>query len=562
MTSQLYKPLLKKRLSLIGEVARRRGDSLKQKLAIISNLIIPGIVRGKEYQSQRELADKVISEFSTESDLEFQGTVLIDAQWDNPNHWIRYALLRSALGLARSREIGILGEFRNEWCTRTLKSFGIQEIINCSSWDPNGQNLYQEAQTILEGTKSAEDILQWQLPENLPAALVYDGFLKKQKSGYVRHEDPQLIKYLIQVLTYIYRAKQIITSYPFDLLVVSHINHYRYSPLVWMALQRKIPVIRIHENYGVAGFVKLATPSDIFQGINRIQMADYQQLSVKQINQLAGIGQSYLKMRRAGKTDDIAAIFAYQKKNEFVDRRKLLDAFSWDQEKPVIGIYASRWFDFPHNLGMANFRDFWDWIQTTIDVVFKNQGVNWLFKDHPTNEWVQGAALKEIVPSGDTCQHLQVVPNDWSSAAVMDCLDGLITYHGTAGIECAALGKPVLVADKGWNHDIGFVKWARSREEYLQALGTQWWKELDLQKTTKLAQVFAGLHFGKPSWQNSFVLEFDSVQDEIYKKVPSLFSPENEPAIAQEIATIREWFYSDSCHYHTYKMSHAESFTP
>ena len=33
--------------------------------------------------------------------------------------------------------------------------------------------------------------------------------------------------------------------------------------------------------------------------------------------------------------------------------------------------------------------------------------------------------------------------------------DALVTYHGTSALEYASLGKPVMVADRGWYHDFG-----------------------------------------------------------------------------------------------------------
>src|SRR5262245_53656053 len=44
----------------------------------------------------------------------FGGVTLIDGNFDNPNFWFRYALLRSALGLANGREIGAIGPYRRK----------------------------------------------------------------------------------------------------------------------------------------------------------------------------------------------------------------------------------------------------------------------------------------------------------------------------------------------------------------------------------------------------------------------------------------------------------------
>jgi hypothetical protein len=141
----------------------------------------------------------------------------------------------------------------------------------------------------------------------------------------------------------------------------------------------------------------------------------------------------------------------------------------------------------------------------------------------------------------------------------MDCVDGLVTYHGTAGIEFAAMGKPVLLADKGWYHDVGFAKWPKSRQEYLDALASEWWKDMDLRETSRKAQIFAGWYFCRPAWQGDFLLDDDSTQWAIYEKIPTLIK-ENTDVILREINTIREWFNSGHPHYHTYKMTRSDEF--
>ena len=57
--------------------------------------------------------------------------------------------------------------------------------------------------------------------------------------------------------------------------------------------------------------------------------------------------------------------------------------FSWDPKKPIICVYASKWFDTPHAYGMKNFIDFHDWISATIDRINNINDAQWLLKPHP-----------------------------------------------------------------------------------------------------------------------------------------------------------------------------------
>ncbi len=209
---------------------------------------------------------------------------------------------------------------------------------------------------------------------------------------------------------------------------------------------------------------------------------------------------------------------------------------------------------------MSHFRDFLDWIEATVDVARRSTHVNWLFKPHPCDQWYGGVTLSDVVPGLERNNHIRLAPVGWNGSAMLDAVDAIVTYHGTVGIEAAAAGKPVLVADRGWYHDAGFVRWSRSRAEYLDALATAWWKDIDVVDATHRARVFAGWYFGRPAWQQRFVLPDDSGQEALWTTVPALIASCRDE-IAQDVDLIRDWFDSGRRHYHTFKMSRAEAFT-
>lgn len=82
---------------------------------------------------------------------------------------------------------------------------------------------------------------------------------------------------------------------------------------------------------------------------------------------------------------------------------------------------------------------------------------------------------------------------------------------------------------------------------------------MDLAENAKLAQIFAGWYWGRPSWQKDFLLEDDSRQWEIYINIPNLLE-NNKEVIEKEIETIRSWFGSSYPHYHTYKMMQTDDY--
>ena len=521
----------------------------------------PGpLYRAYDLSRWRRRSESILADFMADAEPRFKGAVLVDAMWDNPNYWIRYALFRAAVGSAGGRELGVLGPYRAVEGRETLGRLGISRAVQVLDLRGDMAAHRQEAERLLSQTATPADVLRWRLPQGVPADFVYDGILKRQRAAIVDLADRRLVGYVTEALASIAAADALLDSDRFELVLLSHAVNFQFAALAWMAVRRGIPVVLLYGNYGVARFVKLVEPDDLYDTTDRPKAADLDGIPEARQQALAAIGSAYLEKRLSGRTDDIGGLYAFQKSSAHVSRDALVERFGWDPDRPVVGVYASNWFDFPHPCGMTHFRDFLDWIQATLSVAQRQRRVNWLFKAHPCDQWYGGVTLSDLVPPLEASGHVQLVPIDWNGAAVLDVVDAVVTYHGTVGIEAAAAGKPVLVADRGWYHDAGFVTWPQSREQYLDALAGDWWKAVDLHATRRRAQVFAGWYFGRPAWQQGFVLEDDPVQAPIYARVPRLFA-DNPEALRRELDTIRAWFASDRRHYHTFKMSLADEFS-
>ena len=541
-------------LSMQPYIAKRLA-----KIAFLSRRFCPRALYVRYRQSiWRAKAERILGELSRTGQNQFNSDILVDAMWDNPNYWIRYTLVRSALGLFAAREVGVLGPFRAPYCRQTLKRFGIKDIVQIKDFYGDMASNGEEAVRLLSSTKKPEDILRWKLPEGVPADLVYDGILKRQQAACINLQDPRLVNYVTEALSAISASQRLLEIKNFQLIALSHIISFHHGSLAWLALRKGIPVILLYGNYGIPRFVRLSKPMEIYDTTNRPTADEISALPRKQYEALARTGVDHLTKRRAGQTDDIGARYAYQKRQGIIDRVSMTAELGWDPSRPIIAVYASNWFDFPHACGMVHFRDFLDWLQATVEVAVGNQRVNWLFKAHPCDDWYGGVTLSDLMPAV-SYPHIRLADKRWNGSALMDCVDGLVTYHGTAGIEFAAAGKPVLLTDKGWYHDVGFAKWPKSRQEYLDLLASEWWSEIDLQEASRLAQIFAGWYFGRPTWQGNFILDDDSKQWKIYENVPTLIK-ENAEVISKEMETIREWFNSGHPHYHTYKMTRSDEF--
>ena len=135
----------------------------------------------------------------------------------------------------------------------------------------------------------------------------------------------------------------------------------------------------------------------------------------------------------------------------------------------------------------------------------------------------------------------------------------MVTYHGTGGIEYAACGKPVLVADKGWYHDNGFVIYPKSRSDYIEILRSNWIDNTDSEKMARIAKIFAGFYFCAPFWQKNLIMPDDCYKEDLEKMIMNNLDKKYD-FLNSEIECLRKWIDSDYSGYHTFKMINEQNY--
>ena len=490
----------------------------------------------------------------------FNGTTLVDATYDGPNYWFRFSLLRVAKGLSYGREIGVIGPFRQKEIRQTLDKLGIHEHVYFPTHSEPLDEYLCIAQAYVESLTSPDDLLTWRLPFGIPTWDLYDSILKHQRQAYLDINHPDLIFHVAKYLRDLYATERIVRDIQPNLAVLSHTASGRTNigTIVWHLLRRGIPIIVPQGGFGNLTHFKITKYEDIFSHPNRPTPSDIANLPLERRNLLQQAGKSYIERRLNGNARDLAAIQAFKDGRAFIDLPTLCSLYGWQCDKPIIGVFASVWFDNPHTYGMTEFRDFYDWLQVTIQIATQSDHVNWLFKPHPSEGWYGGVTLSDMLP-GSLPSHIRIASEQWDGACLRKCLHGIVTLHGTAGVEMTAIGKPVLAASRGWYTDIGFVKYTATRREYELSLSSQWWQEINMSKAQTLAQIFAGFYFCQPASPHNITLMDDSYQHKLYPGLLDLLVNHHDK-ILNEIDTMNAWLKSDIQHYHVYKMCLADSY--
>jgi hypothetical protein len=482
------------------------------------------------------------------------GRVLVDGTWDNANYWYRYALLRNALGLHAAEETGLIGRWRRQAASRAFRSFDIRAQHLPPSHQPAAKHI-AAAREMLRGVNVPGDIARLAFPDDFPWEVFYDGVLKRQLRGSVDVRDPALAHYLAEQLAAIENARHVIEAGRYDFVVLSHCINFELGALAWLAVRMGVPVVVLYGDFGHQRFMKIRDRRDFFDFVNRPALQDFEGMPEGFRRILRERGTAYFERRFVGASGDLGARFAHRADAMAIDRNAIAARMGWDVARPIVCVYASNWFDFPHSCEIRHFLDFQDWIEATLEIARNAPQFNWLFKAHPCDTWYaqpKGPTLAQLVRAVDFA-HVGMVPNDWGSLDLMRAIDGAVTYLGTIGAEMAALGRPVLVADDGWYGRNGFVRRPESRADYLRLLREPWWLDHESEVASARALEFAGAYFCAPAWQRGLVLEDDSGQDSIFRGTRA-FIDGNGAELAREIGMIRDWMAAPDQHFHTYKI--------
>jgi hypothetical protein len=144
-------------------------------------------------------------------------------------------------------------------------------------------------------------------------------------------------------------------------------------------------------------------------------------------------------------------------------------------DKPTWGIFAHINWDAVFDGAPMAYEAFDDWVIDTIERIRQIDDVNWLFKVHPAEAWDNPeAGVQRLVQTRfpDLPPHVRLIPAEEpiSPLDFYELVDGAVSIHGTAGLEIALLGKPVIVAGEAHYGRKGFTYDALTKDAYRELL--------------------------------------------------------------------------------------------
>ena len=161
-----------------------------------------------------------------------------------------------------------------------------------------------------------------------------------------------------------------------------------------------------------------------------------------------------------------------------VDAGGVRSALGIDSSKKLAVVFAHIAWDASFGRGRDLFSDYEEWLVETVRAACANTELQWLIKVHPAHagkseiDFWQGEPsevriLRERI--GVLPSHVKVIPADTeiSTYSLFPLMDWGLTVRGTAGLEAARLGVPMLTGGTGRYDRRGFTIDSETREEYL-----------------------------------------------------------------------------------------------
>lgn len=321
-------------------------------------------------------------------------------------------------------------------------------------------NFYNYAKSILLTIpyalklKTPEDILGIEFESIKTGDLIYDDIIRSTKQPTISKINHRVFLEISRSLYYYFQYKNLFKTRIYKYYISTHTAYSQYGLLCRLSLANGAKVIETTD-------IKMS----MFSGISCQSLPTYhegikstiaKELREKSFNQRqvksaehslnrrlnAEIGESDAKNAHSGK------LYA---------RSELRTKRSIPQDNKIIFILAHVFSDSPHISSGMLYSDYYQWLKKTLSICQKSQGVSWIVKPHPSSDLYNEAGLVEKMISDAASDNIHLCPKDLNTKSLEQCADGIVTVHGTAGLEYSCLGIPTLLAGRAFYSGFGFT---------------------------------------------------------------------------------------------------------
>lgn len=255
-------------------------------------------------------------------------------------------------------------------------------------------------------------------------------------------------------------------------IYMSHGTYVDWGPALQIALSHKIPVTAWMASYLKSRFY--------LRHVEDAVRIDFHNMSHNAWGQCKNTALSSLQESRLDKflenrykrqiTFDMRNI---KKFNGDID--SLRKRFALSQGKPIWGVISHINWDAVSDYSPMAYENFDNWMLDTVRELINITDVQWLIKIHPAEAWDNPeSGIQKLIQRNfpSLPSHIRVISfdEDISPMDFFQIIDGSVTVYGTAGLESAIFGKPVILAGEAHYGGKGFTYDGLDPSTYKQLL--------------------------------------------------------------------------------------------
>lgn len=177
-----------------------------------------------------------------------------------------------------------------------------------------------------------------------------------------------------------------------------------------------------------------------------------------------------LEERFAGKSGREIDRGAFAGKKVF-SKEEMQEQLGLDKDKKTVVIMAHTFTDAVYNYGYYYFRDYYDWLEKTLEIAEAVTNVNWVLKPHPTRgAYNESSDSIEDMFARHKKSHMFWTGDDVSGESIKNISDVIVTIGGNAGAEYACFGIPSVIVGEPWYSRFGYTIEPTTLDEYKNIL--------------------------------------------------------------------------------------------
>ena len=301
---------------------------------------------------------------------------------------------------------------------------------------------------------------------------VYDGYLAIFSVATLHRFDIKIARVFYIIILRDEEARWMLNSYNIKAILVAHYMGMLTGPLTRVALQKNIDV------YWKGGGHEILELS-LFKDLKQI----YDYPLKPSLDEIKNMADNFSKVVESEFKEFInqvnnpyygALSVAYDNViSSNISRNQFLKEMSLE-DKPIIFIMLHAFNDFPHShFRKMLFNDYYDWFVQTFKFAIKDKSKNWIFKEHPANEFYPTKDIDLNKMFSNAHENIKFVSckSKVNAATVLNVADTIVTCMGTAGVEMPALrGIPSVIAGDSFFDGFGFTIEPKSKREYFETL--------------------------------------------------------------------------------------------